>query len=96
MHDTLRFMQKDPVYRRHHHSGLTFGLLYAFSENSILPLSHDEVVLGKGSLIGKMLAMNGRNSQICGPISASCGAIPARSFCLWEASSGKAANGTMI
>jgi 1,4-alpha-glucan branching enzyme len=54
MHDTLSFMQKDPIYRRHHHSDLTFGLLYAFSENFILPLSHDEVVHGKGSLIGMM------------------------------------------
>jgi 1,4-alpha-glucan branching enzyme len=54
MHDTLRFMQKDPIYRRHHHSDLTFGLLYAFSENIILPLNHDEVVHGKGSLIAKI------------------------------------------
>ncbi|HET7588521.1 MAG TPA: 1,4-alpha-glucan branching protein GlgB, partial [Gammaproteobacteria bacterium] len=54
MHDTLAYMQENPIHRRWHHHGLTFGLLYAFSENFILPLSHDEVVHGKGSLIGKM------------------------------------------
>ena len=54
MHDTLRYMGRDPIYRRHHHSDLTFGLLYAFSENYVLPLSHDEVVHGKGSLIARM------------------------------------------
>jgi 1,4-alpha-glucan branching enzyme len=54
MHDTLKYMQQDPVHRRYHHGRLTFSLWYAFTENFVLPLSHDEVVHGKGSLIGKM------------------------------------------
>jgi 1,4-alpha-glucan branching enzyme len=54
MHDTLDYMSKDPIYRRYYQNKLTFSLVYAFSENFILPLSHDEVVYGKGSMIAKM------------------------------------------
>ncbi|HVH43696.1 MAG TPA: 1,4-alpha-glucan branching protein GlgB, partial [Labilithrix sp.] len=54
MHDTLGYLARDPIYRRHHHNQLTFRSMYAYSENFVLPLSHDEVVYGKGSLIGKM------------------------------------------
>jgi 1,4-alpha-glucan branching enzyme len=54
MHDTLDYMSKDPIYRRHHHGSILFGLHYAFSENFILPLSHDEVVHGKRSILGRM------------------------------------------
>jgi 1,4-alpha-glucan branching enzyme len=54
MHDTLEYMSKDSLFRRYHHNKLTFRMIYAFHENFVLPLSHDEVVYGKGSLIGKM------------------------------------------
>jgi 1,4-alpha-glucan branching enzyme len=54
MHDSLQYMQQDPVYRHYHHDQLTFGLLYAFTENFMLPFSHDEVVHGKASMLHKM------------------------------------------
>jgi 1,4-alpha-glucan branching enzyme len=54
MHDTLEYMSKDPIHRKYHHNKMTFRMLYAFNENFVLPLSHDEVVHGKGSLLRKM------------------------------------------
>jgi 1,4-alpha-glucan branching enzyme len=54
MHDTLEYIGRDPIYRKHHHGQILFGLHYAFSENFILPLSHDEVVHGKRSILGRM------------------------------------------
>ncbi len=54
MHDTLRYLARDPIHRQHHHNELSFRMIYAFSENYALPLSHDEVVHGKGSLLSKM------------------------------------------
>ena len=54
MHDTLQYFAREPIHRQHHHSELTFGLLYAFTENFVLPLSHDEVVHGKGSIVTRM------------------------------------------
>ena len=54
MHDILEYISKDPVHRHYHHNNLTFGMLYSFTENFVLPFSHDEVVHGKGSMIGKM------------------------------------------
>lgn len=54
MHDTLHYMQNEPIYRQYHHGMMTFGMVYAYSERFMLPISHDEVVHGKGSLLGKM------------------------------------------
>jgi 1,4-alpha-glucan branching enzyme len=54
MHDTLDYISHEPIYRRYHHGEMTFGMLYAFSEHFILPLSHDEVVYGKRSILGRM------------------------------------------
>ena len=54
MHDTLQYISRDPIHRKHHHGEMTFGMVYAYTENFMLPLSHDEVVHGKGSLLARM------------------------------------------
>ena len=79
MHDTLR-TSAGPVHRSYHHDELTFGALYAFSENFVLPLSHDEVVHGKGSLFGKMPGDDWqRFANLRALLRVACGRIPARS-----------------
>src|SRR4029077_14729839 len=96
MHDTLSYFQNDPIHRKYHHDLLTFRMLYSFHENFVLPLSHDEVVHGKGSLIGKCPATNGRNLPICACFSPTCSRSPARSCSLWVASSARSASGRTI
>ena len=91
------YMSRDPIHRKYHHNDLTFGLLYAFHENFILPLSHDEVVHGKRSLIGQDA---GRPlAALCQParlITPSCGPSPARSCCSWATRLPRSANGTTM
>jgi 1,4-alpha-glucan branching enzyme len=94
MHDTLKYMQADPVHRKYHHDKLTFSIWYAFTENFVLPLSHDEVVHGKGSLIGKMPGDDWQQFANLRLLSATCGRTPARSCCSWAASSASAASGS--
>jgi 1,4-alpha-glucan branching enzyme len=94
MHDTLKYMARDPVHRSHHQGELTFGLVYAFSENFVLPLSHDEVVHGKGFAAGQDAR---RPLAALANLRAYYGfmwATRARSCCSWAASSRSCASGT--
>ena len=94
MHDTLQYMAREPVYRKYHHNDLTFGLLYAFTENFVLPLSHDEVVHGKGSLLDQDARR--RLAEIRQParlLRLHVGLSRARSCCSWARSSRRGRSG---
>ncbi len=93
MHDTLDYFNRDPIYRRYHHHQLTFSLMYAFSENFVLPLSHDEVVHGKRSLIGKMPGDRWQRFANLRACSRTCGRTRGRSCSSWAGSSGRRRSG---
>ena len=95
MNDTLDYMAKDPVHRKHHHHKMTFGLHYAFSENFVLPISHDEVVRWQGLDVGADAGDGvGEIRQPARLLRLHVGPPPARSSCSWDRNSASAANGT--
>ena len=93
MNDTLRYMRHDPVHRKFHHDELTFSLIYAFHENFVLPLSHDEVVHGKGSLLDQMPGDLWQKFANLRLLYSYMWPIRARSCCSWAASSASGTNG---
>mgnify|MGYP003693993203 CR=1 FL=1 len=94
MHDTLEYFSKEPVHRRFHHHELTFSMVYAWNENFVLPLSHDEVVHGKRlAASAGCPAIAGSGSRTCALSTATCGRIPASSSCSWAASSRRRRSG---
>lgn len=83
MHDTLNYMQCDPVHRKYHHNLMTFGMLYAYTENFILPLSHDEVVHGKRSILDRMPGDAWQKFANLRAYYAFMWAHPGKNCCLW-------------
>lgn len=96
MHDTLSYMQREPVYRQYHHDDLTFGLIYAFAENFAPPLSHDEVVHGKNSIVNKMSGMEGDKFATLRAYYALMWAYPGKKLLFMGRISVSAANGTRM
>ena len=94
MHDTLEYMKREPIHRRYHHGELTFRGIYQFHENFVMPLSHDEVVHGKGSLWTRCRATSGRSWPTSGFCTATCSRARGRSSCSWATSSARRRSGT--
>ncbi len=94
MHDTLGYFKHDPIHRKYHQNDLTFAMLYHHNENFILPLSHDEVVHGKGSLIGRMPGDDWQKFANLRALLGINGFSPAKNFCSWAVKSARAPSGT--
>ena len=93
MHDTLGYIQHDPVHRQYHHHEMTFSMVYAYSENFVLPFSHDEVVHGKGSLLNKIPGDRWRQMATLRALYAFMWAHPGKQLLFQGASSPRARSG---
>ena len=95
MHDTLQYLHEEPINRKWHHNEITFSMVYAYSEHYVLPISHDEVVYGKGSLFGKMPGDDWQRYAACARCSPTSGPIRAKSSPSWAMRWRSTANGIM-